>query len=287
MTPSPSRLEDTLRVLAAATSAAGDTRAFTRESLNALAEHVGADLATLSVCDLRTGHRRVVSVPAHALARDDIQAFDRLFHLHPLVRFHAANPDGTTHRISDSLSAAQFRRTPLYADYYRRIGIRHVVAVPLYVDRHWLVSFVLNRSLRDFSDGEVGVLDFLRGPLASLYRQLQLLAGLRRAAQRGASALAADRPIRARLTGREREVVEWVCAGKTDAQIAALCAASVRTVHKHLQNAYVKLGVENRTAAALRYLGTRAAEAKAGAQRQRSDSGTVRPAGRTNTYGDE
>jgi DNA-binding CsgD family transcriptional regulator len=253
MPPGTSQLEHTLHILRAAACAAGEARAFTRESLRALATNVGADLTTLSVCNLRTGHRRVVSVPANALHARDIECFDRLFHLHPLVRFHAAHPQGPTHRISDSLSRAQFRRTALYADYYRRIGIEHVAAVPLHVDQHYLVSFVLNRSLRDFSDTEVAALDFLRGPIAALYRQVQAMAELRRSQAVSSSGAHDERALA--LTSREREVLRWVAAGKTDAQIAQLCGASVRTVQKHLQHAYVKLGVENRTAAAMRILG--------------------------------
>ena len=54
------------------------------------------------------------------------------------------------------------------------------------------------------------------------------------------------------LTPREREVLGWVAAGKTDADIGALLNISRRTVQKHLEHAYVKLGVETRTAAVRR-----------------------------------
>lgn len=54
-----------------------------------------------------------------------------------------------------------------------------------------------------------------------------------------------------RLTPREREVLRWVAVGKSDAQIAAILGCSVRTVQKHLEHVYIKLGVENRTAAAM------------------------------------
>jgi DNA-binding CsgD family transcriptional regulator len=54
------------------------------------------------------------------------------------------------------------------------------------------------------------------------------------------------------LTGREHEVLRWVATGKADRDIALILGISHRTVHKHLQSAYTKLGVENRTAAAMR-----------------------------------
>jgi len=56
------------------------------------------------------------------------------------------------------------------------------------------------------------------------------------------------------LTPREVDVMHWVSRGKTDAEIAALLEISPRTVHKHLEHIYVKLGVETRTAAVMRTL---------------------------------
>jgi DNA-binding CsgD family transcriptional regulator len=54
------------------------------------------------------------------------------------------------------------------------------------------------------------------------------------------------------VTDREHEVLRWVAAGKTDRDIGAILGISHRTVHKHLQSAYAKLGVETRTAAVMR-----------------------------------
>ena len=55
----------------------------------------------------------------------------------------------------------------------------------------------------------------------------------------------------AALTPREVDVMHWLACGKTDADIAALLAISPRTVHKHLEHIYEKLGVETRTAAVM------------------------------------
>lgn len=52
------------------------------------------------------------------------------------------------------------------------------------------------------------------------------------------------------LTGREVEVLMWVAKGKTNRDIADILGMSPRTVNKHLEHIYVKLGVETRTAAA-------------------------------------
>jgi DNA-binding CsgD family transcriptional regulator len=47
-------------------------------------------------------------------------------------------------------------------------------------------------------------------------------------------------------------VLEWVAAGKTNRDIGAILGASPRTIEKHLERVYEKLGVETRTAAVRR-----------------------------------
>jgi DNA-binding CsgD family transcriptional regulator len=54
------------------------------------------------------------------------------------------------------------------------------------------------------------------------------------------------------LSARECELLALVAAGKTNGEIATLLAISPRTVQKHLEHIFQKLGVETRTAAAIR-----------------------------------
>ena len=53
------------------------------------------------------------------------------------------------------------------------------------------------------------------------------------------------------LTEREAEVLAWIANGKSNKEIAAILDMSPRTVNKHLDRIFAKLGVENRTAAAI------------------------------------
>ena len=53
-----------------------------------------------------------------------------------------------------------------------------------------------------------------------------------------------------RLTVREAEVLYWVTLGKTSKDIGEILGSSPRTVNKHLEHIFEKLGVETRTAAA-------------------------------------
>jgi Response regulators consisting of a CheY-like receiver domain and a winged-helix DNA-binding domain len=54
------------------------------------------------------------------------------------------------------------------------------------------------------------------------------------------------------LTTREAEVLLWISRGKSNREIGEILSISPRTVNKHLEQIFVKLGVENRAAAAAR-----------------------------------
>jgi DNA-binding CsgD family transcriptional regulator len=56
------------------------------------------------------------------------------------------------------------------------------------------------------------------------------------------------------LTPRESEVLAWVAKGKTNAEVGRILEMSNRTVQKHLEHIYQKLGVETRTTATVRAL---------------------------------
>jgi DNA-binding NarL/FixJ family response regulator len=52
------------------------------------------------------------------------------------------------------------------------------------------------------------------------------------------------------VTEREAEVLLWIARGKSNRDIAEILDLSPRTVNKHLEQIYAKLGVENRASAA-------------------------------------
>ena len=96
-----------------------------------------------------------------------------------------------------------------------------------------LASFPNNEALRLQYMGKLGPNEFL----------------LRLAKDSGAS-LPQEFSKELGLTSREGEVLSWLSKGKTNRDIAQILGLSPRTVDKHLEQIYSKLGVENRTAAA-------------------------------------
>ncbi len=53
------------------------------------------------------------------------------------------------------------------------------------------------------------------------------------------------------LTPREAEVLYWLAQGKSNPDIGTILGANVRTVHKHVEHIFQKLGLETRNAATL------------------------------------
>jgi DNA-binding CsgD family transcriptional regulator len=100
---------------------------------------------------------------------------------------------------------------------------------------------------------ERGLIELIRPHLGDLVRIAQAVDDAR-------AAWGVPSPARfalGRLTEREREVLRWLAGGKTDRDIGIILGISPRTVHKHLQRIYEKLGVETRTAAVVRALSLR------------------------------
>uniref|UniRef100_UPI00404A6CC9 response regulator n=2 Tax=Cephaloticoccus sp. TaxID=1985742 RepID=UPI00404A6CC9 len=77
-------------------------------------------------------------------------------------------------------------------------------------------------------------------------RDLQMFVMQEINAQLGPAAL-----LSLNLTAREAEVLYWIAQGKSNPDIASIITTSVRTVHKHVENIFRKLGLETRNAASL------------------------------------
>lgn len=55
------------------------------------------------------------------------------------------------------------------------------------------------------------------------------------------------------LSPREREILDWTREGKTSGEIAVILGRATRTIEKHLENIYRKLGVRSRSALILSF----------------------------------
>ena len=94
------------------------------------------------------------------------------------------------------------------------------------------------------------IVDCFKEPLHITYQQkqtdLHLLKVSTTKDEKTAQVLQDKLPI----TRRESEVLYWLSYGKTSWEISQILELSPRTVNKHLEQIYKKLGVDNRTSAA-------------------------------------
>jgi len=226
-----------LQLLSRLEAQSEEVEGFAHAAVEALSDFIGSEFTALSVCDLLSGRRQVVSARGGWKEGDGIGSNGGFFE-HPLTWYF-----GFHSRAS--------QRVSVRAGACRR---EHVVIVPLYRDGRTLVGVVLNRQGRAFDERDRERLELLQPHLAFLYAHASHTAGAPAGAVPSVSGPPCAGTAPGCLTAREREVLRWLACGKTDAEIAALLSISTRTVNKHLEHVYVKLGVETRTAAVMRAL---------------------------------
>ena len=251
-----------------------------------LARLLGGDLATYHRLELPERREHVLVHPAGTVLGDQLwPGYSQQLGRDPLTAHYLAHRDPGPRRISDVIDPGAFRRTAIYQEYYRRVRVEHQVALPIRALPGQAVGFTVCRSSgNDFTATDLAVLTLLGPHLARLHRQHQQALHNGHAAatpsagppqrpvpeQRAAASPAlppqpatsppydhlatrqSGLPVEqtaAALTDREQQIIRLAGNGHTSASIARELDVSSRTVDKHLENAYRKLGVSNRAAA--------------------------------------
>jgi DNA-binding NarL/FixJ family response regulator len=218
--------------------------------LPALVNLLGADSALWTGLDVVPGQDQmagpgpgqVVGYPEPLLTEETAVAVEQHAGDFPLIRHTRPGGDGRPVRRSDLQSMRSFHASGMYADVARKIGVDQMLATALKPGCvHVCIS--LNRAGCDFTPAAVEVLTWLR-PLLTR-RVARLAAGQAMPVQ----AMAVRRTASPRLTTRQEQVLRLVAEGLTDAAIGHRLDCSPRTVDKHLEHIYRRLGVSCRTAA--------------------------------------
>lgn len=240
-----------------------------------LAAMVGCDSA--SYCRVDHAERRLLATVVEPASTDlsGSAAFAAVLGQHPAFIAHRERrlPTGSSVALTDLMDRRALRSLPIYAEFYAPRQMHDQLLNLVSVGRHQGTLLVFNRSRSGFS-GRVRELMDLVSPLvcqAIAHRErLTRLTCALRDAQRHASA--ADRAVERLpgLTPREREVVARLVDGIGDREIARALGISPRTVHKHLEQIYRKLGLQSRAAVVAMVRGPLpAAEPAAGRQPSR------------------
>lgn len=158
---------------------------------------------------------------------------------HPLITWHLTVGDPrpcTNDRVPRGIVSHR-ERQPLI-EMIRTIGCEHQLAINFRLSRNVYHSYVLARAGTDFTDEDLAVAGQIQRMTIGLDRQVGLFRRL--------TGSDPDQGVDAGLTPRELTVLALLAEGLPIPLIARRLGCSPRTIDKHLERTYRKLGVRDR-----------------------------------------
>ncbi|HEX8103637.1 MAG TPA: LuxR C-terminal-related transcriptional regulator [Solirubrobacteraceae bacterium] len=219
-----------------------DLREFRLGLLEALHATIPSDWTSVNQLGPRPGDVAVVMIPPAPPGM--VERFGRLAHENPLVRHYSETGDGRAYRFSDFVSAEEYHRLAIYREVYLPLQVEHQLAFTLPAPPAHLIGVALSRSAPDYTEEDCALVNRARPFLIQAFRNALEME------RRGGGVVMVERLCDAGLSEREAEVVARVAHGASNAAAAADLGLSPRTVQKHLEHAYRKLEVADRSAAA-------------------------------------
>lgn len=180
--------------------------------------------------------------------------FQRLAFQNPLIARLQRTQDGRAYRWSDEVSLEELHALEIHSAVYTHMDLDYQIAFTLPAERDHFLGVALSRKHVDFTDDERDLLNEARPFLIQAYRSVVAFDRIQRRMRPAVVPLDAEARELLGLTPREGEVLSAVIAGRSNQEAADDLGLSVRTVQKHLERAFRKLGVRSRTEAAARLL---------------------------------
>ena len=210
-----------------------------------LSELFGGDITTFNQVDSATGQALMRVYPDPVA--DVTAALAENIADHPVVAHYQKRPgEMRPVRLGDLVADREWLKSPMYAEVFRPWGVQRQVAIqvtpPEYpLDGLRACAYATTRSGRDFGDDVLELATALQPALLALHRaaEVDLSVDEEREAARD----------RAGLTARELQLLALVASGMTAQAIGRAERISPRTVRKHLEHVYAKLGRHDRLAA--------------------------------------
>ena len=237
---------------------------FRWELLRAVTRAVPAEWVSLN--DIGPDPDTTVGIVEPQIPPTEREVFARYAHENPLIEHYARTHDGRVQRFSDVTTAEHLHALSIYAEFYKPLGIEYQLAFTLPHRPERILGVALSRTTKDFTDAECELLERARPFLIQSYRNAILYSNLQAASlvtapPRGPDL---DHLIALGLTNRQAEVLRLVATGAAEHEIAGRLDISHRTVQKHLEQCYRRLGVNSRSQAAALAWSTASTEPTAG-----------------------
>jgi DNA-binding CsgD family transcriptional regulator len=205
----------------------------------------------VSINEIRPDPKDIV-----VLMRPEVPELEHKFALHahenPLIQRFARTRDTRAYRFSDVVTPDELHALTLYREVYEPLRAEHQIAFVIRTGPAFLVGLAMSRADPDYTDDERDLLNRARPFLIQAYRDA--IARDRLTAELQSRLAPADALVAALrehgLTPREADVLSCTALGRSGADTAGLLGVSERTVGKHLERCYRKLGVTGRSEAA-------------------------------------
>jgi DNA-binding CsgD family transcriptional regulator len=208
----------------------------------------------ISLNDVGPGPRDVIALMTPDAPVELFEAWARHAQENPLLRHYQSTQEGRAVRFSDVCTRPELHALKLYTEVYGPMGVEHQMAFTLPGPPGRVVAIALSRGERDYSDGERDFADRARPFLIQAYRN----AVAYQEARGGLSGVSSaptpllDALVAIGLTRREAEALRLVALGRSNHHVAQALGISHRTVGKHLERGFRKLGVSDRSTASAR-----------------------------------
>jgi DNA-binding CsgD family transcriptional regulator len=215
--------------------------------LDAIHRALPSDYVSLN--ELGPGPEDIVALIRPESEPEEFERWARHAHENPLLQYYQRTQNGLAVRFSDFVTSEELHALPLYRELYEPMGVEHQLAFTLPGGPRQILAIALSRGDRDYTDAERDFANDARPFLIQAY-----LNAIAYQAARGGTGASLSTPLlesllSAGLTPREAESLRLVALGRSNHHVARTLGISHRTVGKHLERAFRKLGVGDRSTA--------------------------------------
>lgn len=151
--------------------------------------------------------------------------------------------------ISDLVRPSDFKKSALYNEYYRHLDVQTQMFTELPGSSGLRPALTFSRDKFGFTEEERLMFSLVKPHIINAQRNAMVLDSYRKKIELLEKGPDIPALHKFGLTFREATLLEWAAAGKTNKDIALILGISRRTVEKHLERIYEKLGVKTKIAA--------------------------------------
>jgi len=199
-------------------------------------------------CEARDGGTFEMSKDEETL-EDLIPVFLRYLPEHPIISRFATNPVDNPISISDYLDRASFNAMDVYDNFYQLSNVEDQLCCGRITSGGVIFGVSVQRDSWGFTQRERELVGRVCDSLLPQYQRMMTHSRLTFIEM--CTKNIATQAVEIGLSKRESEILALISTGKSNKQIADTTGISDGTVRKHLENCYLKLGVNNRVSAVL------------------------------------